>query len=117
MNIRTAIIFAAGDGTRFRPYSQKTPKTLFQINGEALLARHIRQLNTVFDLEEIIVLAIQAGNDILQFSNPTELDEAFPILFQTIVKDALQNGDIDMSLIDAAFQRISDLKYRLLEFE
>jgi len=56
VNIRTAIIFAAGDGTRFRPYSQKTPKTLFQINGEALLARHIRQLNTVFDLEEIIVL-------------------------------------------------------------
>ncbi len=70
-----------------------------------------------YSLEEIIVLAIQAGNDILQFSNPTELDEAFPILFQTIVKDALQNGDIDMSLIDAAFQRISDLKYRLLEFE
>jgi N-acetyl-alpha-D-muramate 1-phosphate uridylyltransferase len=39
-----AMILAAGRGERLMPLTKKTPKPLMQINGESLLARHLKQL-------------------------------------------------------------------------
>lgn len=70
-----------------------------------------------YSLEQIIVLAIQAGSDILQFSNPVDLDENFPLLFQSIVLAALERGDIDQEMIQASFDRIIELKHKLTRYQ
>ena len=41
-----AIILAAGEGTRLRPYTLDRPKCLVEINGESLLGRQIKVLNS-----------------------------------------------------------------------
>ncbi len=67
-----------------------------------------------YDLSQRIVLALEAGNDILQFSDPGGLDLNFPERFQGIVRDAIQNGDLDPDRIRESFRRVIELKGRLL---
>lgn len=50
-----AILMAAGMGTRLRPLTENTPKSLIKINGMSLLERQIINLREV-GVEEIIVL-------------------------------------------------------------
>ncbi|QAT39914.1 NTP transferase domain-containing protein [Clostridium sp. JN-9] len=50
-----AILLAAGMGTRLRPITNETPKSLIKINGEPLLERQIRFLREI-GIEEIIVV-------------------------------------------------------------
>ncbi len=45
MNIRNAIILAAGTASRFIPLSAEKPKGLLEVKGEILIERQIRQLN------------------------------------------------------------------------
>jgi len=49
-----AIIFCAGLGTRFKPWTDKHPKALAVINGKSLLQRNIEYLQT-FGINEVIV--------------------------------------------------------------
>ena len=42
--MESAIILAAGAGTRFAPLSFERPKALFEVRGEVLIERTIRQL-------------------------------------------------------------------------
>ena len=42
--VRNAVILAAGAATRFVPLSLERPKGLYEVNGEKLIERQIRQL-------------------------------------------------------------------------
>ncbi len=50
-----AILMAAGMGTRLRPLTENTPKSLIEVNGMSLLERQIVNLKEV-GIDEIIVL-------------------------------------------------------------
>lgn len=50
-----AILMAAGMGTRLRPLTNNTPKSLIQVNGMSLLERQILNLREI-GVDEIIVL-------------------------------------------------------------
>lgn len=50
-----AILMAAGMGTRLRPLTENTPKSLIEVNGMSLLERQIINLKEI-GINEIIVL-------------------------------------------------------------
>ena len=49
-----AMIFSAGLGTRFKPWTEKHPKALALVNGKSLLQRNIEYLQR-FGIRDIIV--------------------------------------------------------------
>ena len=49
-----AMIFAAGLGTRLKPFTDSHPKALAVVNGKTLLQRNIEYLAR-FDLKDVIV--------------------------------------------------------------
>ncbi|MFN7688054.1 MAG: NTP transferase domain-containing protein, partial [Sphingobacteriales bacterium] len=49
-----AMIFAAGLGTRLKPFTDKHPKALAPVNGKPLLQRNIEYLKQ-FGIKDIIV--------------------------------------------------------------
>ena len=49
-----AMIFSAGLGTRFKPWTDKHPKALARVNGQSLLERNIRYLQQ-YGIKDIIV--------------------------------------------------------------
>lgn len=67
-----------------------------------------------FELEEIVLSSINAGCDILQFSDPLNLDPDLPGLIRTIVIDAIRDGKLDPERIHESYQRISKLKQGLV---
>ncbi len=66
-----------------------------------------------YDLEEIVIAAINAGCDILQFSDPLNLDENLPLKIREIVQDAISQGKIDPIRIDQSYTRIINMKQQL----
>jgi beta-N-acetylhexosaminidase len=68
-----------------------------------------------FSLEERVLLALQADCDILQFSDPGDLNEDFPRHFQELVLNALESDQLDMESLRISFNRIIELKFQLLE--
>lgn len=49
-----AMIFSAGLGTRFKPWTDKHPKALAKVNGKSLLQRNIEYLQH-YGIEEVVV--------------------------------------------------------------
>jgi len=49
-----AMIFSAGLGTRFKPWTDKHPKALALVNGKSLLQRNIEYLQQ-YDIDDVIV--------------------------------------------------------------
>ena len=49
-----AMIFSAGLGTRFKPWTDKHPKALAPVNGKSLLQRNIEYLQQ-YGINEVIV--------------------------------------------------------------
>src|SRR3954467_11873814 len=49
-----AMIFAAGLGTRFKPWTDKHPKALAVVNGKTLLQRNIEYLQQ-YDITDVVV--------------------------------------------------------------
>lgn len=68
MNVDNAIILAAGTASRFAPLSFEKPKSLFEVRGEILIERQIRQLREVGINEIVVVVGYMAD----QFQYLTE---------------------------------------------
>ena len=49
-----AMIFAAGLGTRFKPWTDKHPKALAVVNGKTLLQRNIEYLQQ-YDITDVVI--------------------------------------------------------------
>ncbi len=54
--VRNAVILAAGSSTRFTPLSFEKPKAMFEVRGEVLIERLVRQLREA-GIDEIVVVA------------------------------------------------------------
>ncbi|MDR3273503.1 MAG: nucleotidyltransferase family protein [Flavobacteriaceae bacterium] len=61
-----AMIFAAGLGTRLKPFTETHPKALAQVNGKTLLERNILYLKS-FGFEEMVINIHHFGGQILDF--------------------------------------------------
>ncbi|MBT6555899.1 MAG: glycoside hydrolase family 3 protein [Candidatus Marinimicrobia bacterium] len=66
-----------------------------------------------FELEEIVIAAVNAGCDILQFSDPLDLDENLSQRIKEIILQAIESGQVDPQRIHESYARIIDLKSRL----
>ena len=68
MNIKKAIIFSAGLGTRFKPWTDRHPKALAIVNGKSLLQRNIEYLQQ-YNISEVIVNIHHFPEQIIQVIN------------------------------------------------
>lgn len=61
----SAMIFAAGLGTRFKPWTDQHPKALAVINGKSLLQRNIEYLQQ-YDIDDVVVNVHHFADQIIQ---------------------------------------------------
>lgn len=61
-----ALIFAAGKGTRLRPFTDHHPKALAKVNGIPLLERNIRYLQQ-FGIQDFVINVHHFGDQIVDF--------------------------------------------------
>lgn len=61
-----ALIFAAGKGTRLKPFTDHHPKALAKVNGIPLLERNIRYLKS-FGIQDFVINVHHFGNQIVEF--------------------------------------------------
>lgn len=61
-----AFIFAAGKGTRLKPFTDQHPKALAKVNGVALLERNIKYLQA-YGINDFIINIHHFGNQIIEF--------------------------------------------------
>lgn len=61
-----AMLFAAGLGTRLKPFTEKHPKALVEINGKTLLERNINYLKS-FGICEIVINIHHFADQILDY--------------------------------------------------
>jgi MurNAc alpha-1-phosphate uridylyltransferase len=61
-----AILFAAGLGTRFKPWTDKHPKALAVVNGKTLLQRNIEYLQK-YDITDVVVNVHHFSEQIIDF--------------------------------------------------
>ena len=60
----TALLFAAGLGTRLKPFTNEHPKALAQVNGKTLLQRNIQYLQS-FGINKVVVNVHHFANQII----------------------------------------------------
>lgn len=63
-----AMLFAAGLGTRLKPFTENHPKALAPVNGKPLLQRNIEYLKT-YGITEIVVNVFHFADQIIDFLN------------------------------------------------
>jgi len=61
-----ALLFAAGMGTRLKPFTDNHPKALAQVNGVALLERNIKYLQS-YGINDFVINIHHFGGQILMF--------------------------------------------------
>jgi beta-N-acetylhexosaminidase len=70
-----------------------------------------------YSLEDRVVKAINAGIDLLVFSNVKSRDPDLGVKIHTIIADAVRDGRIKRARIEAAYERIAALKRRLMQHD
>jgi beta-N-acetylhexosaminidase len=71
-------------------------------------------ITTQYDLETSVFLALEAGVDILSFANNSVYEEGATARVTKLIKRMVEEGKISMGRIRQSYQRIQDLKKRLL---
>jgi beta-N-acetylhexosaminidase len=71
-------------------------------------------ISKFYDLKEIVIQSINAGNDILLFSNSFKLDKDLPKKVRAIISNAIDTGELDEEQISRSFARILRLKRKYL---
>ena len=66
-----AIIFAAGLGTRFKPWTNEHPKAMALVNGKSLLQRNVEYLQQ-YGITEVVVNVHHFANQILEAVNKND---------------------------------------------
>lgn len=61
-----ALIFAAGKGTRLKPFTDHHPKALAKVNGIPLLERNIKYLQS-YGINDFVINIFHLGEQIVQF--------------------------------------------------
>lgn len=61
-----ALIFAAGKGTRLKPFTDNHPKALAKVNGKALLQRNIEYLKS-YGISDFVINIHHFGSQIISF--------------------------------------------------
>ena len=64
--IKKALIFAAGKGTRLKPFTDSHPKALALVNDVPLLERNIKYLQS-FGVTEFVINVHHFGEQIVEF--------------------------------------------------
>ena len=59
-----AIIIAAGQGTRLRPYTADRPKCMVEINGVSLIERQVKTMRDA-GIDDIVVIRGYRGKQII----------------------------------------------------
>ena len=67
-----ALIFAAGKGTRLKPFTDHHPKALALVNGIPLLERNIKYLQS-FGINDFVINVFHFGEQIVEFLNIREV--------------------------------------------
>ena len=67
-----------------------------------------------YSLEERVVRALNAGVDLLVFSNVKSRDTDLGVKIHGIIAAAVRDGRIPRARIESAYARIADLKRRLM---
>lgn len=70
-DISAAMIFAAGLGTRFKPWTDKHPKALAQVNGKTLLQRNIEYLQ-LYGINDVVVNVHHFADQIIELINKND---------------------------------------------
>src|SRR3954464_13903240 len=60
-----AMIFAAGLGTRFKPWTDSHPKALAQVNGKSLLQRNVEYLQH-YGITDVVVNVHHFADQVIQ---------------------------------------------------
>lgn len=63
-----AMLFAAGLGTRLKPFTENHPKALAPVNGKPLLQRNIEYLKS-YGFTEIVINVFHFADQIIDFLN------------------------------------------------
>ena len=71
LTISKAILFAAGLGTRLKPFTDNHPKALAVVNGKPLLQRNIEYLKS-FGITDFVINVHHFADQIIEFLNSNE---------------------------------------------
>ncbi len=77
----------------------------------------MRAVSDDYSLEERVVKAVNAGTDLLVFSNVSQRDPELGVKLHAIIADAVREGRISRSRIEKAYGKISLLKRRITEHD
>jgi N-acetyl-alpha-D-muramate 1-phosphate uridylyltransferase len=86
-----AMIFAAGLGTRFKPWTDKHPKALALVNGKSLLERNIKYLQQ-FGITEVIVNVHHFAEQIIEVVNNNNNNWGSSITISDEKNEVLETG-------------------------
>lgn len=86
-----AMIFAAGLGTRLRPYTNNKPKAMVQLAGKPLLAHCIEKL-IASDFKRIIINVHHFADQIIDYVNAQTFPDDVEIIISDETNELLETG-------------------------
>jgi len=112
-----AIILAAGEGTRLRPYTLDRPKCLVEIDGKSLLDRQLAILRTA-DIQPIILIGGYHSEMLLRPATELRINPRYAetnMVWTLFCAESALSGDLIVSYGDIVYSR--DVLNALLQSE